>query len=293
MQIPSSIIAYLVLFFGSALASPLVKERDAPFESVRTRLDRDFSKADADEPDKYFHEARFASHYDGRFADHEIPYGERQICLRQLIQTYLSSMADIGVETFIAHGTLLGWWWNRRIMPWDEDIDVIVSERSIHHLASYYNMTMHHFKFRGSRTGRDYLLEVNPHYVNDTTDKANVIDARWIDTDTGMFIDITTLRVNRTAQVLGVDGAMMIKDKHHYSYDDIYPLRSSVFEGFPVKVPFAYAQILVEEYGEGALTNINFQNHKFDIEKKEWIALGSVGFLSGLHGSLPNVGFSN
>ena len=24
-------------------------------------------------------------------------------------------MADLGAETWIIHGTLLGWWWNRRV----------------------------------------------------------------------------------------------------------------------------------------------------------------------------------
>jgi hypothetical protein len=32
-----------------------------------------------------------------------------------LIQTYLATFADIGVETWIMHGSLLGWWWNRKV----------------------------------------------------------------------------------------------------------------------------------------------------------------------------------
>ena len=35
------------------------------------------------------------------------------------------------------HGTLLGWYWNRKVMPWDSDLDVMVSEKSLHFLASY------------------------------------------------------------------------------------------------------------------------------------------------------------
>ena len=45
--------------------------------------------------------------------------------------------------------------------------------------------------------GRNFLLEVNPHYrVREPTDKLNIIDARWIDTVTGLFIDITAARYN-------------------------------------------------------------------------------------------------
>ena len=89
----------------------------------------------------------------------------------------------------------------------------MVSEKSIHHLASYYNMTMHHFKFPGAGLSRDFLLEINSHYMNGSEDKLNMIDGRWIDTDSGLYIDITTLRTNHAALALGMKGAMMVKDK--------------------------------------------------------------------------------
>lgn len=65
--------------------------------------------------------------------------------------------------------------------------------------------------------GRNYLLEINPHYsIGGTEDKSNVIDARWIDTETGLFIDISTIRKNWTAIEADVEGALMCKDRHHY-----------------------------------------------------------------------------
>lgn len=124
MRIISILPACFMSLFQISATSPLVQQRDAPFKSVRTRLDRDFTKSHDVEPEKYFREARFASHYDGRFADRELAYEERRVLLKGLIRTYLSTMNDIGVETFLVHGTLLGWWWNRRIMPWDDDVDV-------------------------------------------------------------------------------------------------------------------------------------------------------------------------
>lgn len=156
------------------------------------------------------------------------------------MQTYLATMTDIGAETWVMHGTLLGWWWNQKvralhhvdffaliihqILPWDSDLDVQVSESTIHFLAKYYNMTEHHYKLSHVPEGRIYLLEINPHYVlRVTEDKLNVIDARWIDTDTGLFIDITTVRKNFTAINDGVHGALMCKDTHHYLVSDISP----------------------------------------------------------------------
>lgn len=78
-------------------------------------------------------------------------------------------------------------------------------------------MTIHHYKLPKIPEGRNYMLEINPCYVERTeADKLNVIDARWIDTDTGLFIDITTARRNMDRIVNGTEGALMVKDRHHY-----------------------------------------------------------------------------
>ncbi|OCL03507.1 hypothetical protein AOQ84DRAFT_381567 [Glonium stellatum] len=270
------LLPLLVALSGLSGALPAVRRRDADIESLFgiSRLSRDYSGKRGDPRDKYFHESTFHPHYDGRFADKILSYDERRTHLTALMQTYLSAMNDIGAETWIMHGSLLGWWWNRKIMPWDSDVDVQMSYQSIKFLADYYNMTIHHFRLPGVEKGRDYMLEVNPHYVIDTIeDKLNVIDARWIDTETGLFIDITTLRRNRTAEALGLEGVMMCKDRHHYLEKDIYPLRDSVFENMPVKIPFAYSALLEEEYGARALTRTDFENHHFDQDKMEWIPL--------------------
>ncbi|KAL1305678.1 hypothetical protein AAFC00_007271 [Neodothiora populina] len=255
--------------FGSPFPPP--SRRDADFNSVRTRLKHDHSGKGGDDPGKYFHESTFHPHYDGRFAEKPLPYDEKRVHLTALVQTYLSTMNDIGAETWIMHGSLLGWFWNKKIMPWDSDIDVQMSENSMTHLADYYNMTVHHFKLPGVPKGRDYMLEVNPNWINGSiTDTLNVIDARWIDTDSGLFIDITTLRPNLTAQEEGHEGYMMCKDKHHYNHSDIFPLRESTFEDIPVKIPYAYTDLLIEEYSHEALAVRDFENHHFDQLTMEW-----------------------
>jgi hypothetical protein len=143
---------------------------------------------------KHFREAKFSNHYDRRFAEIECELSERKKLLRSLLHAYLSTMSDIGVDTWIMHGSLLGWFWNQRIMPWDSDLDVQVTDDSLRHLASHYNMSTHRFDSPGDPEGRSYLLEVNPHWdVADPRDKLNHIDARWIDMQSGLFIDLTAL----------------------------------------------------------------------------------------------------
>ena len=103
-------------------------------------------------------------------------------------------------------------------MPWDSDIDVQVSLPTMDFLAHYYNMTMHHYSSPEMPPGgRNYMLEINPGYVNGSpNDWLNVIDARWIDTETGVFIDITTARPKP-----GEKGVVQIKDQHQYEVSDM------------------------------------------------------------------------
>lgn len=147
-----------------------------------------------------------------------------------------------------------------QLFPWDNDLDVQISEPTIHFLAEYYNMTEHHFDLPEVEGGRTYLLEINPNYVvRSTKDQLNVIDARWIDMSSGLFIDITAVRKDDARRASGQKGALMCKDRHHYEEEQIFPLRQSYFEDVPVNIPYAYTELLVEEYGRRSLSNKKFQ----------------------------------
>jgi hypothetical protein len=100
-------------------------------------------------------------------------------------------------------------------MPWDLDADVQVSESDMYFLAAYHNMTTHYYHYENMPAGRNYLLEINPHFVHrEQDDDFNVIDARWIDMETGLFIDITAARYNPDH----VEGEGILYDKHGHEY---------------------------------------------------------------------------
>ena len=90
-------------------------------------------------------------------------------------------------------------------------------------------MTDHHFDLPGVEGGRTYVLEINPHYVvKSIKDKLNVIDGRWIDKSSGLFIDITAVRPDDYKRKHGYPEALMCKDKHHYDVRYSYiPLSSA------------------------------------------------------------------
>lgn len=254
------LLAALVLDVSSETSSSLVRQD----QQVAV------SKKGGKPESKYFHESTFHPHYDGRFADHALDYRDQKRALRNLMRTYLSTFAQLGIDTWLVHGSLLGWWWGEKILPWDSDVDVMVTESSIYYLAAYYNMTTFWFKTRGYKQGRNYLLEVNPNYKNrEQTDIDNRIDARWIDTETGLFIDITAARYNLTHPQ--GEGMMSCKDGHEFRDTYVFPLRKTTFEGVPAKIPYRYKEFLVSEYGEDALNNTDYHGHIFDQSKMRWL----------------------
>ncbi|KAI1754713.1 LicD family-domain-containing protein [Xylaria castorea] len=250
---------------------------------------------------KYFHEPGWdneSGHYDARYFRGKVPYEQHRPALRHLVRSYLTTFRTLGVETWLAHGSLLGWWWNGRIMPWDYDLDVQVSVATLSFLGERYNRSMHEYEYEvdddkenetslfdttaeskleridhrssdnGSRSDngdkeraaattttkrkkKKYLLDVNPHHAALTKGNgANVIDARWIDTSNGMFIDITGLREREPRDSPGV---WSCKNNHRYRTAELWPLRRTEFEGAEAWIPYAFDKVLTDEYGTKSL----------------------------------------
>ncbi|CCC07580.1 hypothetical protein SMACR_06782 [Sordaria macrospora] len=210
---------------------------------------------------KYFHEPGYTeslSHYDSRFYGAPIPYDPHIVHLRHLIRSYLLMTSSRSLTTWLAHGTLLGWYWNGHIMPWDYDLDVQVSNSTLGEMAREWN---------GTRTRLDGL---------------NIIDARWIDMETGMYVDITGLSEDRLQTAKGTGeggkrgkgvgvGVWTDKNYHGYGTRQIWPLRRTEFEGVEAWVPCDVEGVLEEEYGAKSLTAEEWAEHHFDHGRKEWV----------------------
>jgi hypothetical protein len=209
---------------------------------------------------KYFNEpggTDSLGHYDVRYYQGEaVSYEEKGDTLHHMVRAYLNTFREKGVETWIAHGTLLGWWWNGKILPWDWDLDVQVSEPTLIWLGENMNMTMHKYTGtfeNGTEFQRDYLLDINPNGVERLRGKGlNVIDARWVDVRNGLFIDITALSETNPSALPGI---WSCKNYHRYRTTALYPMRETMFEGVPALVPYSFDRILQEEYTARALTS--------------------------------------
>ena len=57
-------------------------------------------------------------HYDTRYFHGMATYEERTDTQLHMIRAYLKFFNEHGLDTWIAHGTLLGWWWNGKVKYW-------------------------------------------------------------------------------------------------------------------------------------------------------------------------------
>ncbi|KAJ3300969.1 hypothetical protein HDU76_005943, partial [Blyttiomyces sp. JEL0837] len=148
-----------------------------------------------DDDYKYFNEASvnakkdpLGRHVDGRYRgkSHKgTEMNDRMNSLILMMSAWEEFQKVYDIVTWIAHGTLLGWFWGGKMLPWDYDLDFQISYQHLINLIPL-NQTIYENR---------YLFDINPHVMNRTIkqNNTNVIDARFIDTETGYYIDITAL----------------------------------------------------------------------------------------------------
>ena len=54
-------------------------------------------------------------HYDGRFTRNFLSEEDQKNTIRLLVKTYLNTVRELGVQTWLMHGSLLGWWWGKKV----------------------------------------------------------------------------------------------------------------------------------------------------------------------------------
>jgi LicD family len=71
---------------------------------------------------KYFQEPRGQGlhHYDARYYRGRVAPENRADTLSELIVAFLEIMETEGIVVWLAHGTLMGWYWNGHALPWYE-----------------------------------------------------------------------------------------------------------------------------------------------------------------------------
>jgi hypothetical protein len=146
-----------------------------------------------------------------------------------------------------------------QLLPWDWDVDTQVRDTTLVRLANEFNQTMSHYVSADKKYEREYMLDINPWaYFRDNGPGHNIIDARWIDTTNGLYIDITALSV---FDPRSKPDQWECKNHHKYKTEDLFPLRESSFEGVVSMVPYKYQEMLLEEYSLKSLTRTNYEKY--------------------------------
>lgn len=254
-------------------------------------------------PPKYFYEAKLiktenkwplGAHYDWRFFNGLMHESEN---LKPVISNLLASWFELTqtyqLTTWVAHGSLLSWYWNGGSFPWDNDIDVQMPIADLHKLSHQFNQTI--IVDMGGNDGDQirygrYFLDCGTFISHRSRGNGhNNIDARFIDMDTGLYIDITalaasdTLAPNRYAK-LGGDTKFPLsmernqklnlyncRNNHFAQLNQISPLTLTYVEGMPAYIPHDYLSLLVTEYQEKSVIEKSFNAMIFIKKLQLWI----------------------
>lgn len=199
---------------------------------------------------KYFDEAKLVrvtpnwgmgGHYDWRFFKKLYNSSDLQLTiLHGLLLAWLRFTAANNLTTWIAHGSLLSWYWDGMVFPWDSDIDVQMPVADLHRLARNFNQTVV-VDFGPDqdqvRYGR-YLIDCGTWISHRQIENGlNFIDARFIDLDLGLYIDVTGLSISNSMAPVRYDKLLPSNLKREQKFARNNDPTAALPQGQVVRVP--------------------------------------------------------
>lgn len=258
------------LYYNGLVECSRYNDKDEPtyFKMATIRIDDDKNR-----------DREWGWHYDWRFFNGALNYDregwtERELTMRtniildRLLRSWNRFAEEKGIITWIMHGPLLSWYWDGLMFPFDVDIDIQMPALELARLARNYNQTLV-VEDPSEGYGR-FLIDVGSYIHNrGISENLNHIDARFVDIDSGIYIDITGLSKskantpeeyndNQLANInKGIDDNQVEvyndRRKHFYTLDQLSPLRYSMLGGVPVFIPHTITDRLIFEYSKGLL----------------------------------------
>ena len=218
---------------------------------------------------KYFHEVKIKKdksgvgvHYDWRFFRRVLDFYEHKETLHLLARNWQKFADSVGIKYWYAHGSVLGYMWNGMSLPWDRDHDIQMPVLELDRLASQFNRTI---VITDENQHSKYLIDVNPSYVHRNKGNGkNVIDARFVDIHSGLYIDITGL-----AETKAGEDFIYCKNMHKYPIKSFLNLTRTQFEGYPAFMPGNIDESLKSEYRH--YSSPIYKEWIYDFSSSKWI----------------------
>ncbi|WLF77175.1 hypothetical protein PVL30_000884 [Lodderomyces elongisporus] len=268
------------------------------------------------DPPKYFREANIiksernfaiGAHYDWRFFNGIVNGTPKQgIAINGLVRAFMKLTNQYNLNTWVAHGSLLSWYWNGLQFPWDGDVDVQMPINDLHKLSQLFNQTV----VVDLGNSMDEEIRYGRYFLDSSTfisqrvrgNGKNNIDARFIDLDTGLYIDITGLAVSNsraparyTKDLQGTkmdirDGKSGVTEIERNSFMQVYncrnyhftplknlsPLRLSLVEGEYGYIPSGYDSMVSIEYGDKSMRDTTYRDHVFLPKLRMWVSKKAI-----------------
>lgn len=209
-----------------------------------------------DLPPRYFSADKYGSgHKDCRFSTSTHPSDEENWGRLNVLLSAWSRFLELNtIQSWVAHGTLLGWHWGKTQMDLDDDIDVEMTKNEL--LTKLYPLNGTVFEGR-------FLIDVNPSGVAwHPKQNENAIDAEFIDMIGGYKVDITAFGRRPNPRV--EDNEIGASDGWSMKIEDVFPLRQTLLDGHPVLVPNNPIQLLIKEYGKRGINSKTYKTFTFD-----------------------------
>ena len=77
---------------------------------------------------KYFNEMKGNPHLDARYGKKNLSQQIIRTQLKNLLKQTVNIFKKVDIPCIIMHGSLIGWYFGKKILPWDDDIDIVILE---------------------------------------------------------------------------------------------------------------------------------------------------------------------
>lgn len=222
-----------------------------------------------------------AHHLEFKFFRRYIGDHERQSVVHHMSRAWFEFAQANNIVLWINYGSLLGWVYNGVNMPWDTDVDIQVP---INELAKLTRRGLNNsLVIENPRFGNaKYLFDISPLFIRQGNSN-NFIDARFIEVNSGLYIDILALsktiypppsEIFEGLTELEVKLAIPVNCKNFnwQLIEEILPIKYATFEGGPSFIPNQVSRILDRKYGrESYTTKEEFKGHNYQSDLNMWV----------------------
>lgn len=205
---------------------------------------------------------------------------ERQSVIQHMVRAWFKFSEASGVNSWVNYGSLLGWAYNGVNLPWDTDVDIQIPIAQLDKLSKRFNSTI--ITENPKDGNAKYYFEVSPTYIRQGNGR-NFIDARFIEINTGLYIDISVLALTNDPPPKALLASLTEEEKlmampvhcknwNWHLLEEILPIRYTFFEGSPVYIPHNILSILLRKYGQDSFTSkLLFNGYQFNQELQLWV----------------------